>query len=69
MGQPGRDGSASLGKQMEDKGGITDGLYISNPRVGSLVRGVHICIINLVIFDLFQHLHPLRTWPLETQWG
>lgn len=27
MGQPGRDGSASLGKQMEDEGGITPTVY------------------------------------------
>lgn len=27
MGQPGRDGSASLGKQMEDDGGITPTEY------------------------------------------
>uniref|UniRef100_A0A8C4NVR4 PTPRF interacting protein alpha 3 n=1 Tax=Dicentrarchus labrax TaxID=13489 RepID=A0A8C4NVR4_DICLA len=31
MGQPGRDGSASLGKQMEDKGGITMTTHVMLP--------------------------------------
>lgn len=30
MGQPGRDGSASLGKQLEDKGGIPLTLFAFN---------------------------------------